>query len=548
MEADMKNPAATQAWKQLAAEHKALNDQNITIRSLFQRDPLRFDKYSISTPELVFDYSKNLVTDEIFQQLVDLAEQCHVPVAIDAMFTGEKVNPTENRPALHVVLRGHPIDKLNKQVDETLEKMSSFVSSVRSGEWKGFSGKSISDVVNIGIGGSHLGPAMIVRALSPYADAKINCHFLSNIDPTAATEILGKLNPETTLFIIASKSFTTLETFHNARLAKQWFLDQGGDENALANHFLAVSSNVNTAEEFGIKLENIFPMWDWVGGRYSLWSAIGLPVALSIGMEGFRDLLNGAHHGDEHFRTSPLSANIPVIMALLTAWYSGFFHSSSQAILPYSQNLELFPAFLQQLSMESLGKSVDLQGQPCSVNTGTIIWGAPGTDGQHSFHQLLHQGTHLVPADFIAIASSSAQQYKTQQAQLLANCFSQSQALMDGKSKEQAMNELLETGLSAADAQALAAHKMVPGNRPSNTLLIHKLNPHNLGYLTSIYEHSVYVQSVIWNINAFDQWGVELGKKLSAPIFESLISDTTCSDFDASTNNLISICKAWKNS
>ncbi len=544
----MKIPAATQAWKLLTAEFKSLNEKNITIRSLFDNDPLRFDKYSISTPEMVFDYSKNLVTDEIQQLLFDLADQCQVPTAIDAMFAGDKINPTENRSALHVALRGHSVDDIDKQVNETLGKMAVFVSSVRDGEWTGYSGKPISDIVNIGIGGSHLGPAMVVRALQPYADDSINCHFLSNIDPAAATETLRSLNPESTLFIIASKSFTTLETHHNANIAKQWFVDQGGHASSLGKHFVAVSSNVHAAEKFGIDSENIFPMWDWVGGRYSLWSAIGLPIALTLGMDLFRDLLSGAHHADEHFRTNPLSENIPVTMALLTIWYSGFFDTSSQAILPYSQNLELFPAFLQQLSMESLGKSVDLQGQFSEVATGAIIWGAPGTDGQHSFHQLLHQGTRLVPADFIAVATASVKNHETQQAQLLANCFSQSQALMDGKTTEQAMNELVEAGISKSDAQGLAKHKAIPGNRPSNTLLMHKLDPHNLGYLAAIYEHAVYVQSVIWNINAFDQWGVELGKELSSPLYESLISSEVTNEFDSSTNNLVTICKAWKNS
>ena len=543
----MKNPATTQAWRQLASEHRSFTENNKTIGGLFDADPLRFDKYSITTPELVFDYSKNLVTDEIQQLLFELAEQCQVTTAIDAMFAGEKINPTENRPALHAVLRGHKIDNLNLQVDETLAKMATFVSSIRKGQWCGYSDKQISDVVNIGIGGSHLGPAMVARALAPFADEAVRCHFLSNIDPAAATEILDNLNPETTLFIIASKSFTTLETFHNAAIARRWFLSNGGDEGALPKHFIAVTSNIEAAEKFGVSNENIFPMWDWVGGRYSLWSAIGLPIALLLGMGQFKELLAGAHEGDEHFRTRPLSENIPVTMALLTIWYSGFFNTSNQAILPYSQNLELFPAFLQQLSMESLGKSVDLQGNPCSVNTGGIIWGAPGTDGQHSFHQLLHQGTRLVPADFIAVASSSSKGYEAQQAQLLANCFSQSQALMNGKKFDQALSELLETGMQESDAQQLAPHKVIPGNRPSNTLLLHILDPHTLGFLTSIYEHSVYIQSVLWNINAFDQWGVELGKKLSAPIFDSLSANGTADDFDSSTNNLVTICKTWQN-
>ena len=383
-------------------------------------------------------------------------------------------------------------------------------------------------------------------SLEGFAAGKVNCHFISNVDPAAGLQVLSGLNPETTLFIIASKSFTTLETHQNAMLARRWFLEQGFGERDLAKHFVAVSTNIKAAQSFGIAEENIFPMWDWVGGRYSLWSAIGLPIALSIGMDHFRELLVGAHHADEHFRSEPLANNIPVIMGLLDCWYSGFFDTSSHAILPYSQNLQLFPAFLQQLSMESLGKGVQLDGSPTRSDTGLVVWGAPGTDGQHSFHQLLHQGTRMVPADFIAVAASPGDSYQEQQDHLLANCFSQSQALMEGKSLAQAIGELTSAGMDEASANELAPHKVIAGNRPSNTFLLHELTPHTLGYLTALYEHSVYVQSVLWDINAFDQWGVELGKKLSTPIFNALTSNEAASEFDASTNNLVAICKTWQ--
>ena len=536
----------TPAWQQLRTSYESLIEQKITIHGLFDDDTLRFDKFSIKTPELVFDYSKNLIDEETQQLLFELAEQCELPAAIDGMFAGEHINPTENRPALHVALRGHHVNHLEQEVAAVREKMSEFVCAVHDGSWQGCTGETITDVVNIGIGGSHLGPAMAARALEDFAAGKVRVHFISNVDPAAGIRVLDGLDPRTTLFVIASKSFTTLETHQNAMLARHWFLDQGFGERDLAKHFVAVSTNIEAAKSFGISEENIFPMWDWVGGRYSLWSAIGLPIALSIGMEHFRELLTGAHHADEHFRTEPLSNNIPTIMGLLNAWYSGFFNTTSQVVLPYSQNLELFPAFLQQLSMESLGKSVHLSGDSASIDTGLVVWGAPGTDGQHSFHQLLHQGTRVVPADFIAVAAGPGARFREQQDHLLANCFSQSQALMDGKSLEQAIDELKAGGMNDDSATKLAPHKVIPGNRPSNTFLLHELKPHTLGYITALYEHSVYVQSVLWDINAFDQWGVELGKKLSTPIFNALTSDEAADEFDASTNNLVAICKTWQ--
>lgn len=542
----MSSAIRTPAWQQLQAARDTLVQQHATIRGEFDSDPQRFDRFSVKTPELVFDYSKNLLTTDIQQLLFELADQCQLPAAIDNLFAGQRVNTTENRPALHVALRGHAVNGLETEVAAVREKMSEFVGSVLDGNWKGCLGDRITDVVNIGIGGSHLGPAMVVRALEDFATGQVRCHFISNVDPAAGLRVLANLKPASTLFIIASKSFSTLETHQNALLARRWFLDNGGIERGLHRHFVAVSTNIAAAESFGIAKENIFPMWDWVGGRYSLWSAIGLPIALSVGMDNFRQLLVGAHHADEHFRTAPLSDNIPAIMGLLNIWYSGFFGTASQVVLPYCQNLELFPAFLQQLSMESLGKGVDLAGQVMSTDTGLVVWGAPGTDGQHSFHQLLHQGTRLIPADFIAVAASPAEACREQQDHLLANCFSQSQALMDGKSLEQAVAELLEAGLDAQSAQALAPHKQIPGNRPSNTFLLHSLTPHSLGYLTALYEHAVYVQSVLWDINAFDQWGVELGKKLSGPIFSALNGEETAGSFDGSTNNLVALCKTWQ--
>ncbi|MCP5349198.1 MAG: glucose-6-phosphate isomerase [Pseudomonadales bacterium] len=534
------------AWQQLQTARNTLVEQKTTIHQQFESDPLRFDRFSVKTPELVFDYSKNLLTADIQQLLFDLADQCQLPVAIDRMFTGQSINPTERRPALHVALRGHHVNGLEKEVAAVREKMAEFVGAIRGGSWKGCYGDTITDVVNIGIGGSHLGPAMVVRALENFAVGHVRCHFISNVDPAAALRVLSRLKPASTLFIVASKSFSTLETHQNALLARRWFLDNGGAERDLRKHFVAVSSNVEAAAAFGIDEKNIFPMWDWVGGRYSLWSAIGLPIALSVGMDHFRELLTGAHHADEHFRTQPLSDNIPVIMGLLTAWYGGFYNTTSQVVLPYSQSLELFPAFLQQLSMESLGKGVNLAGDAAELDTGQVVWGAPGTDGQHSFHQLLHQGTRIIPADFIAVAASPGSAYREQQDHLLANCFSQSQALMDGKSLDQAVAELKAAGMDDNAARELAPHKVIPGNRPSNTFLLHKLTPHTLGYLTALYEHAVYVQSVLWDINAFDQWGVELGKKLSGPIFSALADPDKQGDFDASTNNLIAICKTWQ--
>lgn len=543
---DMTSANAAEAWQRLKPLAATFQSGANTLRGLFGADAARQQKFSISLPRLYFDYSKHLVDAATLGLLLSLARERDLLGAINALFQGAPVNNTEQRPALHMALRGHGLTGPAQQVTEVLERMDAFVTAVHTGTWRGYTGRPIRDVVNIGIGGSHLGPAMAMRALTPYRHSAINVHFLSNVDPSGGRELLARLDAATTLCIVASKSFTTLETDQNARMARSWLLDAGAGEADLAQHFVAVSVNVQAAVRFGIAAENVFPMWDWVGGRYSLWSAIGLPIALGLGMTHFRNLLAGAHQADEHFRTAGLDQNIPVIMGLLCAWYSGGFGAESQAVIPYSQHLELFPAFLQQLCMESLGKSVDLQGRQVPGHTGMIVWGAAGTDGQHSFHQLFHQGTRLVPVDFIAFANSPYPGDNERHNHLLANCFAQSQALMDGKSADQALQELLDAGMDRRQAEQLAPHKAVPGNRPSSTFLLDRLDPFNLGLLAALYEHSVYVQSVLWNINAFDQWGVELGKKLSGPLFAALESQSSAPSFDASTNALVLRARAWR--
>ncbi len=542
----MTTPSRTHSWQKLTAHRQQLFSSGTTIADLFTGDAARFRRFSVSTGEILLDYSKNLITDETTRLLLALADEAGLQDAITAMFRADVINTTEQRPALHVALRTPlPEARLNvgDEVQATLSKMQRFVEEVQEGRWKGYTGKPISTVINIGIGGSDLGPAMVTAALVNWHAPQLHCHFVSNVDPVHMRETLATADPQTTLFIIASKSFNTLETHQNAALARRWYLDNGGDVALIARHFVAVTANVPKAQAFGIDAANIFPMWDWVGGRYSLWSAIGLPIAMAVGMPKFRELLHGARLLDEHFRDTPFERNIPVIMGLLAVWHSGFCGASSQAILPYSQSLNLFPAFLQQLEMESLGKSVEIDGSPVRTATGPIVWGSAGTNGQHSFHQLLHQGTHLIPADFIGIVRSVYGQDHDQHTHLLANCFSQSQALMHGKSEEDACRELLAQGRDETFARALAKHKAIPGNKPSNTLLLQELSAQNLGSLIAIYEHKVYVESVIWNINAFDQWGVELGKQLGEKLYEALTATTASERFDASTNGLINHCR-----
>jgi len=528
-------------WQALAAHKTALADQSIA--DFFADNPDRFDDFSLEAAGLLLDFSKNGVTAETLELLDALAQAAGLEQAIADMFDGEEINNTEQRPALHVALRspdtGRPYDQL---VHETLHRMAGFVQDVTSWEWRGYAGDPITDIVNLGIGGSDLGPAMVYTALADYHLDGIQCHFVSNVDPSHLEQTLARLDPSTTLFVIASKSFTTLETSLNAEAARRWFLDIQPNEDDLAKHFVAVSTNIEKAKAFGIAEDNIFPMWDWVGGRYSLWSAIGMPVALGIGMDNFRKLLVGANAMDAHFRSAHLQTNVPVMMALLDIWYLNFHGAESRAILPYSQSLHLFPAFLQQLDMESLGKSVTRDGEPVTTATGGIVWGSAGTNGQHSFHQLLHQGTHLIPADFIAVAKTGSTN-KDMHQQLLANCFAQSQALMNGNSLADAAAELKAAGLDDATVKALAPHKVVPGNRPSNTLMLEALTPESLGSLIAAYEHKVYVQSVILGINAFDQWGVELGKVLSKDIYNALVAGGETTGFDGSTNALINRCK-----
>ncbi len=528
------------AWKALKNHHAEIVSSKIS--DFFAEDLQRFKHFSFEAAGLLFDYSKHLVRADTIELLADLAKSADMENAISAMFTGEQINKTEKRPALHVALRSPRNNSPEEQaVQTTLAQIEAFVAKVHSGEWTGSSGKTITDVINIGIGGSDLGPAMVYEALSPFHNTGLRCHFVSNVDPCHLQQTLANLDPESTLFVIASKTFTTLETLQNANAARDWVESSISDAD-LGRHFVAVSSNIEKALEFGIAKENIFPMWDWVGGRYSLWSAIGLPIALGTSMQDFRDLRAGAHAMDEHFRTAPLNQNMPVLMALLNIWYLNFFETESQVILPYCQNLHLLPAFLQQLDMESLGKSVSKNGETLTGHSGGLVWGSAGTNGQHSFHQLLHQGTHLVPADFIAAASSPTGQTEQHQ-HLLANCFAQSQAMMQGKSLEEVETELAAQGLSEDAIEELAPHKVITGNKPSTTIMMQALTPSTLGTLIAAYEHKVYAQSVILGINAFDQWGVELGKALSRDLFQAISSDENCTKFDASTNELINFCK-----
>jgi glucose-6-phosphate isomerase len=539
-------PTLAPAWQQLSGE--VPRARGLQLHSLFAQNPDRARQWRVQAAELLFDYSRHLLDQPLMDLLLDLARQRQLPAAIQAMFSGANVNNTEDRPALHVALRNPDASTdQEQQVQATLARITRFVTAVQEGDWLGYAGDAITDIVNIGIGGSDLGPAMAYQALAPYHTPGIQCHFVSNVDPAHLRQTLLGLRPETTLFVIASKSFTTLETAKNAEAAREWILAHS-NEAALPRHFVAVSTNLSKAAAFGIAEDNIFPMWDWVGGRYSMWSAIGLPVALGVGMDSFRSLLDGAHAMDLHFRDSPLAENLPVIMALLAVWYLNFLGAQSQVVLPYAQNLHLFPAFLQQLDMESLGKSVMRNGLSPTTATGGIIWGSAGTNGQHSFHQLLHQGTHLIPADFIATARSHYNESPLaleQHQHLLANCLSQSQALMEGKSLAQAQQELMTSGMDEASAMQLAPHKVIPGNRPSSLLLMPQLTPQTLGSLIAAYEHKVFCQSVLLGINAFDQWGVELGKTLSTRLF-ALMENGDTSSLDASTQELIAYYRAHR--
>jgi len=543
-------PTQLPAWKALERHYEVMKD--VHMRDLFAADPHRFEKFSLRFDDILFDYAKNRITQETMSLLFDLARQAGLQEAIEAMFSGEKINVTEKRAVLHVALRNRSnrpifVDGVDvmPEVNRVLAKMRDFSERVRSGAWRGFTGKRITDVVNIGIGGSDLGPKMVVRALTPYHHPHMRFHFVSNVDGTDIAETLAELEPETTLFLIASKTFTTQETMTNAHTARAWFLRAAGDESAIERHFVAMSTNRERVIAFGINPDNMFEFWDWVGGRYSLWSAIGLSIALAVGFDRFEELLTGAHRLDEHFRTAPFDANLPVIMGLLGVWYNNFFGAETHAVLPYDQTLELLPSHLQQLDMESNGKSVTIDGRWVDYQTGPVIWGQPGTNGQHAFYQLIHQGTKLVPADFLAPAQSH-HPLGQHHAILIANFLAQTEALMKGKSEEEVRAELIAQGVPEEDLALLVPAKTFPGNRPTNSFLFKKLTPQTLGSLIAMYEHKVFVQGVIWRINSFDQMGVELGKVLAKAILPELAGDEPVTSHDSSTNGLINAFKAMR--
>lgn len=531
-------------WQALVDHQSAM--KNTHMRDLFNGDPKRFERYFVEAAGLALDYSKNLITDDTLAHLFALARSCQLPDRIDAMFRGDRVNASEDRPALHVALRNLSSDAIEvdgsdimPEVRSTLARMEEFVWRVRSTQWRGFTNKPFTDVVSIGIGGSFLGPKLVSASLKPYWHGRLNCHYVANIDGSHITEVLRHINPETTLFLIQSKSFRTQETLENTRVAREWFLHNGGSEERISKHFVAVTANTPEAVKFGIKEENIFPMWDWVGGRYSLWSAIGLPTALTIGMDNFRMLLSGANAMDQHFRTAPLEENLPVIMALLGIWYGNFWGADAHAILPYDHYLRGLPAHLQQLDMESNGKCVTQAGVPVDYQTGPIIWGGAGANGQHAYHQLLHQGTKLSPADFI-IPLNTHNPVGNHHAILFANCLSQTQALMQGKTEDEARAELAAQGHDEDTIKRLARHKVIPGNKPSNTLLFERATPRTVGALIALYEHKTYAQGVIWDVDSFDQWGVELGKQLGEGILDRLLqSGNDDRATDSSTDGLI---------
>ena len=531
------------AWQALQQQQQAMRD--FSIRAAFADDPQRFSKFSFSSCGLFLDYSKNLIDSQTRELLTRLAYEAELPAAIDALFAGERINASEQRPALHTALRrpmGEQMlvdgEDVMPEIHRTLNHMADLVGRIHNGLWRGYSEKPITDVVNIGIGGSFLGPQLVSEALLPFSQKGVRCHYLANIDGSEFREVSAKLKAETTLFIISSKSFSTLETLKNATAARAWYLAQGGSEAQLHRHFIAISSNPEAAVQFGINPENIFPMWDWVGGRYSLWSAIGLPTALAIGMSNFKELLSGAYCMDQHFQTAPFERNMPVLMALLGVWNINFWGANSHAILPYDYYLRNFTDHLQQLDMESNGKSVRQDGSPSNCATGPVIWGGVGCNGQHAYHQLLHQGTQMIPADFI-VPVVSHNPLADHHQWLYANCLSQSQAMMQGKTLAEVEVELRQQGLSEDEVRRLAPHKVIPGNRPSNTLVMERVSPHRLGTLIALYEHKVFVQSILWGTNAFDQWGVELGKELGKSVYQGLTERNPEPAADGSTQGLI---------
>lgn len=543
------NPTTTKAWNALEKHFQTI--QHTSIKELFAQNANRFEEFSIQYPSLLVDYSKNRINAETIQLLVDLAKEMDVDTAIQQMFEGDVINVTEKRAVLHTALRNRSNEEVlvdgkdvMPQINEVLDKMKSFSEKVISGEWKGFSGKEITDVVNIGIGGSDLGPVMVTEALKHYK-TRLNIHFVSNIDGTHLAETFKEINPETTLFIVASKTFTTQETMTNAFSAKEWFLNSDAQEADVAKHFVALSTNAEGVANFGIDTANMFQFWDWVGGRYSLWSAIGLSITLAVGFDNFEELLEGAHEMDVHFKTETLDQNIPVVLALLGIWYNNFFGADSVALLPYEQYLSRFAAYFQQGDMESNGKYVGRDGKKVDYETGPIIWGEPGTNGQHAFYQLIHQGTKLIPADFIA-GANSLNVLGDHHAKLLSNFFAQTEALAFGKDEETVVAELEKAGKSKEEIDFLTAFKIFEGNRPTNSILYEVLTPKVLGNLIAMYEHKIFVQGVIWNIFSFDQWGVELGKQLANVILPELENDEQVTSHDASTNGLINAYKYWR--
>ena len=541
----MSSLTTAKAWIALQEHYRQI--QNYSMRDAFGQDPDRFNKYSLHLNDILFDYSKNRINEETLPLLIELARHCQLETKIQAMFSGAKINTTEHRAVLHTALRNRsnrPVfvdgQDVMPEINKVLAKMRSFCHRVRSGEWKGYTGKAITDVVNIGIGGSSLGPKMVSAALAPYSSPALNAHYVSNIDEADLISTLKTLSPETTLFVIASKSFGTQEAMVNAQSARKWFLNlTNNDRSAIAKHFVAISTNSELVTEFGIDTDNMFELWDWVGGRYSLWSAVGLSIALNVGMDHFEELLQGAYDADEHFRHQPFEQNIPVIMGLLGIWYNNFFGAQSYALLPYDYSMRYFSDYLQQGDMESNGKSVDMDGKKIDYDTGQIIWGQQGTNGQHAFYQLIHQGTKLIPCDFHAAANSFYDLPEHHEI-LVSNFLAQPEALMHGRTAEEVLNELPPEQRSDS---VLVASKVFEGNKPSNSFLYKKLTPKTLGTLLAFYEHKIFVQGVIWNINSFDQMGVELGKLLAKVIQPELNNDEVIQSHDCSTNGLINTYK-----
>ena len=536
------------AWKALRAHHSDF--AHTPMRELFAADPKRFETFSMRAGELFLDYSKHQVNAHTMQLLLQLARETDIESWREKMFSGQKINFTEDRAVLHTALRNRSnspifVDGADVMplVNGVLARMKVFSKAVRNGEWLGYSGKTITDVVNIGVGGSDLGPKMVCEALASYAKPDLRAHFVSNVAPSDISSTLKRLDPETTLFIVASKTFTTQETMANAHAARAWFMQAAGDEAHIAKHFVAVSTNLELVSRFGIAPENMFEFWDWVGGRYSLWSSIGLSIAVHVGFEHFEKMLEGAYAMDRHFHEAPLERNMPVIMALLGVWYANFFGAETHAILPYGTRLRALPAYLQQADMESNGKSVDRAGETVNYSTGTILWGGNGTNGQHAFYQLIHQGTRLIPCDFIA-AANTHNPLGQQHAMLLANLFAQSRALMWGRTREEVEAEMRAQGLDEAKIAELAPHRVFEGNKPSNTIVMRDHTPYTLGMLLALYEHKIFVQGIIWRINSFDQWGVELGKQMANDILPRLSESEAVTQYDASTNGLIQLVKS----